>query len=98
MYLYLSIWAVASAVVLTLVMYRRALLHSGMSFAYSDPDVDGAEYERVFNRRLQLIDRWVRAVAVGCPGTVFGHAMLRFSWQIVHGTATWHVIRSVVER
>lgn len=98
MYLYLAIWLFASTVVMSLIMYRRALLRSGMAFAFSDPEVDLKRYEAAFRRRLQLIDRWVRAVTLGCPGTVFGHAMLRFGWQMVHGTSTWQMIRTVVER
>ena len=47
MYLYLSIWMFASAVVMTLIMYRRSLLRNGMSFAFSDPDVDRSEERRV---------------------------------------------------
>jgi hypothetical protein len=98
MYLYISIWLGASIVVLALALYRKTLLSNGMALAFSDPEFDLARYEAMFTRRLQLIDRWVRAVALGCPGAVFGHVMLRFSWQLVHGTATWQVIRSVVER
>jgi hypothetical protein len=98
MYLYISIWLGASVVVLSLALYRKALLRNGMALAFSDPEFDIARYEEAFAQRLKSIDRWVRAVAMGCPGAVFGHVMLRFSWQLVHGTATWQVIRSVVER
>jgi hypothetical protein len=98
MYLYLSIWVAASGVLLTLVMYRKSLLQSGMSFAFCDPDIDVAQYEQAIKDRLRLVDRWVRAVAVGCPGTVFAHVVLRFSWQMIHGTATWQVIRAAVVR
>jgi hypothetical protein len=98
MYLYISIWLVASVMVLSLALYRKALLRDGISLEFNDPEFDMAHYEEIFARRLQSIDRWVRAVAVGCPGVVFCHVMLRFSWQLVHGTATWQVVRSVVER
>jgi hypothetical protein len=98
MHLYIAIWLGASMVVLSLALYRQALLRNGMALEFSDPDLDAAYYEAIFRRRLQWIDRWVRAVAVGCPGAVFGHVMLRFSWQLVHSTSAWHVIRSVVER
>ena len=98
MHLYLTIWLAASAVVLALTMYRKALLQRGMAGAFSDPEFDLARYEEVFARRLRLIDRWVGGVVVGFPGAVFGHVMLRFSWQLVHGTSTWQVIRAAVER
>ena len=98
MQLYISIWVGASVVVLALALYRRALLRNGMTLAFADPELDMAGYEEAFARRLRLIDRSVRAVTMGCPGTLFGHLMLRFSWQLVHGTATWQMIRSVVER
>jgi hypothetical protein len=96
MYLYLAIWLFASAVVMSLIMYRRALLRGGMAFAFSDPDVDMADYEEAFRHRLQLIDRWVRAVVLGFPGMVFGYVMLRVSWQMVHGTSMWQMIRMAV--
>ena len=98
MHLYISIWLGASVVVLALAVYRKVLLRNGMALAFSDPEFDLTRYEEIFTRRLQWIDRSVRAVAVGCPGVLFGHVMLRFSWQLVHGTATWQVIRSAVER
>jgi hypothetical protein len=98
MYLYLSMWLAASAVVVALTVYRRALLRGGMAIAFCDPDFDMKQYEAAFRRRLKLVDRWVRAVALGCPGTVFGHAMLRILWQALHSTFTWQALRAAVAR
>jgi hypothetical protein len=99
MLIYLAIWLAASVVVLALTLYRRALLRDGMALAcFGDPELDLARYQAAFRRRVKSIDRWVRAVAMGCPGSVFIHALLRFCWQAFHATSTWQVIRAAVAR
>jgi hypothetical protein len=98
MYLYIGLWIAASSIVMFLGLYRRSLERNGMARAFGNLDFDVEHYEAAFRRRLNWIDRSVRAVGVAFPSVVFMHLTVHYGWHLLHSSATWQTIRVAVER